>query len=331
MKFVGCDVSKDKIDINLINEKGVEVSRTIQNQLKSIEKFFSTLPKDYSLCAENTGSYSQLLFDTAYYYRLNPVQISSHSIKYGSGTIRGKTDKIDALRIREFATRFQSRLFPYHPENQAIIELRELLSIRGLVTKLETAITNHKKAKDRLRSRLLYPSRLEVEMLKYVRQLLRDIDQEFDLLLKSDQQILKNYNLITSIKGVSRMVGGYLIVLTSNFKKIRSAKVAASYIGVCPFPNESGTIKKPQKVHYIGNHNLKRLLYISCISMLRYNDEFKNYYDRKKGEGKHHNVVMNSMINKLLRKIFAIVRDGYYDPTFIRKDPRFDNVKKVMR
>jgi len=40
MKFVGCDVGKDKIDINLINDKGIEVSRTIQNQLKSIKKFF---------------------------------------------------------------------------------------------------------------------------------------------------------------------------------------------------------------------------------------------------------------------------------------------------
>ena len=101
MKFVGCDVSKDKIDINLINGKGVEVNRTIQNQIKPIEKFLSSLPNDYSLCAENTGSYSQLLFDTAYYYRLNPVQIPTHSIKYGSGTIRGGRSPRHHLRAEE--------------------------------------------------------------------------------------------------------------------------------------------------------------------------------------------------------------------------------------
>ena len=66
MKYVGCDVSKNKVDLNYINNKGIEVAKKIKNDLSSIEEFYSEIGKDFTVCAENTGVYSELFIHCGY-------------------------------------------------------------------------------------------------------------------------------------------------------------------------------------------------------------------------------------------------------------------------
>jgi len=219
-----------------------------------------------------------------------------------------------------------SELYSYKPENNVIIELREILSTRYLLCRLKRSVQNHIKSKNKLTSRFIYSSRLEVEMLKYFRQVIKSLNKELDDTILGDSEILDNYNLISTIKGVGRIIGCYIIVFTDNFKRISTAKKAAAYTGVCPFPNESGTYVASAKSHFMKNRFLKSLLYISSISLIGYNKTFREYYYRKKGQGKCHKVIMNCVINKLLRTIYALVRDRQvYQDHFVRDDPR--NIK----
>jgi len=261
-------------------------------------------------------------WELTYYLGYDPKLIPPYSIKYGSGLIRAKTDKIDARRIREFAERFMSEIYSYKPENNTIIELREILSTRYLLCRLKRSVTNHIKSKNKLTSRFIYSSRLEVEILKYLRQVIKSLNKELDDTILGDSEILDNYNLISTIKGVGRIIGCYIIVFTDNFKRISTAKKAAAYTGVCPFPNESGTYVASAKSHFMKNRFLKSLLYISSISLIGYNKTFREYYYRKKRQGKCHKVIMNCVINKLLRTIYALVRDRQvYQDHFVREDP----------
>jgi hypothetical protein len=88
---------------------------------------------------------------------------------------------------------------------------------------------------------------------------------------------------------------------------------------VVPFANSSGTsIKGKNKVHKMANKELKKLLHLCALTAIKYSPEFKQYFERKKGEGKNGMVVLNAIRNKLLLRVVAVVN---------KQQPYVDNTK----
>lgn len=74
------------------------------------------------------------------------------------------------------------------------------------------------------------------------------IEKLIKKLIESDDPLQKSYDLILSVPGIGNITAIYLIVCTNNFAGNISGKQLASYAGVTPFDNSSGTsIKKPKK------------------------------------------------------------------------------------
>ena len=47
-----------------------------------------------------------------------------------------------------------------------------------------------------------------------------------------------------------------------------------------------------------------------ALSAIQHYEEFKTYYERKKKEGKHVMSVLNAIKNKLVLRIFAVVKNN---------------------
>ncbi len=76
-----------------------------------------------------------------------------------------------------------------------------------------------------------------------------------------------------------------MIIYTEGFNKFFSWRKFSYYAGLAPFPNQSGTsIRARTKVSPIANKELKALLTMSAVNMLRYSNEYRRFYDRKKEE-----------------------------------------------
>lgn len=58
-----------------------------------------------------------------------------------------------------------------------------------------------------------------------------------------------------------------------------------------------------------ANRKLKTLLHLCAMAAIRFNEDMKHYYERKVGEGKNKMSVINAVRNKLIHRIFAVVRD----------------------
>ena len=67
------------------------------------------------------------------------------------------------------------------------------------------------------------------------------IDKEIDSYMNEDASISKNYDLLTSIPGIGRIIALETIVLTENFTAISNPRKYACYIGIAPVKKESGT------------------------------------------------------------------------------------------
>jgi transposase len=100
-----------------------------------------------------------------------------------------------------------------------------------------------------------------------------------------------------------------IIVVTNNFLWFNNAKTLASYAGVAPFPYTSGTsIKGKTKVSPLANKKLKSLLSSCAFSAIRNDPEMKKYFNRRTESGKHKMNTINAVRNKLLARVFAVVK-----------------------
>ena len=59
----------------------------------------------------------------------------------------------------------------------------------------------------------------------------------------------------------------------------------------------------------MANKELKRLLHLCALSAIQYNAEIKNYYNRKKDEGKHSMSILNAVRNKIVLRVAAVIKN----------------------
>jgi transposase len=127
-------------------------------------------------------------------------------------------------------------------------------------------------------------------------------------LVKQDDEISKNIELITSIPGIGTQTAINMVIATNNFKAFSSAKHLACYAGVVPFQNQSGTIIKRERVSKMANKKLKKLLHMAAMAAIQFDKEIKAYYKRKVEEGKNKMSVLNAIRNKLVHRIMAVLQ-----------------------
>ncbi len=54
---------------------------------------------------------------------------------------------------------------------------------------------------------------------------------------------------------------------------------------------------------------MKTLLHLAAMSAIRLNNELKMYYQRKVGEGKNKMSVLNAVRNKIIHRVFAVIKN----------------------
>lgn len=154
---------------------------------------------------------------------------------------RIRTDELDASRIAIYWKQNHKKILrnPSKLPTPVYFWLKRLLAERKQNTKLSTLY------KQQLHDICANDTDLSVErkkfLLKNIQENQKAIDKEIDSYMNKDANISKNYNLLTSIPGIGRIIALETIVLTENFTAISNPRKYACYIGIAPFKKESGT------------------------------------------------------------------------------------------
>ena len=92
------------------------------------------------------------------------------------------------------------------------------------------------------------------------------------------------------------------------------------YCGVVPFTKGSGTIVRYKStVSPLANMKLKKLLHFCAMSAIQNDPEMKAYFERKVAERKNKMSVINAVRNKLIHRVFAVIRDERdYENYYVR-------------
>lgn len=315
--YVGIDVSKLTIDV-FIREN--HVHKRFKNELNGFCQLVQWLQKQVChslesvlICFEHTGLYSLPL---ALYLEKECIpfaMLSALEIKRSMGITRGKNDIIDSKRIVEFAYRFKDKISVTVLPALDIRKVQSLLMLRNrLVSNMKGFVVSINETLRTISTddfpELFSSYQTQIITLK---QEIKKLEQAIKTIIKNNPQLWSSFQLITTIKGIGFIVASYLIVYTYNFKRFDIWRKFACYSGIAPFDYQSGTsVRGRTQVSSIANQQVKKMLHLAAMCAAHYDPELREYYCRRQADGKTKMAVINIIRNKLVSRVFAVVKRG---------------------
>ncbi|MEE3496157.1 MAG: transposase, partial [Butyrivibrio sp.] len=244
------------------------------------------------------------------------------SIKRSSALQRVKSDKADSGIIAEYAMRNYDQMRLYKPLGRNLERLREVFLYRHNLVKLKVCMTLRKGEKQLTQeksdiSRFMTMS--SKHLISEFNKKIAECDKRIQQIIDEDEELQRNFEIITSVPGVGAQNAVCLMVYTDNFSRFDyDSRKIACYYGVAPFGRQSGTsVNTPAHVSPFANKLIKALLTQAALASVNFCPQMAIYHHRLLEAGKKKPVAVNNVKNKLLHIVTAMVRKGEkYNPDY---------------
>lgn len=319
--FIGMDVSKATLDLALQDETGITLAtaqvenshKALANALKRWFREFDVAKEGCLVCLEPTGQYSEGPLTTLVGMEAPTWYANANDIKKSIGMQRGKNDRVDALRIAEYARRFKDKARLFTKDHLRLRGLKKLLSRRQLLVNRRK--THQVLLKDY--NPLMEPGlrrsldRIDKTLKRAYDKAIKEVEALIMVEIQRHPEMLKQYELILSVDSVGPVLAAHLVALTDGFVRFASARQLACHAGVAPFEFRSGSsIRGRTRVSSYAQRQLKTLLHMAAVSSLSRAGELRDFYQRKVADGKAAMSVMNALRNKIIHRVYAVLERG---------------------
>lgn len=319
--FIGIDISKNTLDVAAITPKARKgehkqfsnTSKGFKDLLNWAIKITGKESGQLLFCMEHTGVYAYKLSCFLSDKDLSFCLENALQIKRSMGINRIKNDKADAQMIARYAMRHQDDLKLYKLPSKSIIKLKHLLVYRERLLKSKHAfkvsfkeLSKHTNKEDNS-----FISNESKSLINVLNKRIKKVELEIENLIKSEESLKKNYKLAMSVGGIGKFTASHMLVYTNNFVSFANSRQFACYSGIAPFEHSSGiSLKGRAKISPLANKKMKGLLSIGACSAIQHDNELRNYYNKKIKEGKPPLSVLNVVKNKMVSRVFAVIKRG---------------------
>lgn len=297
---VGIDVSKDTLDVCLLQQKQ---EFTVDNHYTGFDQIIRRLKKlDACLVVlEATGGYEippavslhDAGFDVAV---VNPRQVRDFARSVGQ---LAKTDRIDAQIIARFAQATNPRAKPT-PSTEHLM-LRELNTRRRQLIDMRTA--------DKNRFAAVHSREVKNDLAVHIRWL----DKRIDRIDKELGQIIRNSpiwrekdNLLKSVPGVGDALSRTLLAALPELGRANRREIS-KLVGLAPLNRDSGKMRGRRMI-WGGRSHVRSVLYMATLSATRYNPTIAAMYNRLIDAGKDKKLALTACMRKLLTILNVILK-----------------------
>lgn len=325
--YLGVDVSKNELDFSLRCGKESLFHKEIPNTAVQIKQFFKELKSTpgFSLektlvCMEHTGIYSNHLLAFLMKAKANIWLESAIKIKRSMGLVRGKSDKIDAGRIAQYAYEKREHCTLWKPKREVVQKLAYLTTVRrGLVETQKQFNTQFGESKAFIAKGIISQAQKLCERtLNSLKADLAKVEKAIEQIIKEDERLSRLFALATSVPGIGPVTATEMILTTNEFEDFKDPKKFACYAGVAPFPHESGLYKGKSRVSHMANKQMKTYLHLAALTALQVDKEISAYFQRRTVDDKKSKMlVINAIRNKLILRVFACINQNRkYDKSY---------------
>lgn len=311
--IIGADLSKKSIDLVChLLKSHVQVQNTVTGFKDLIQwmRQQKISPSKTIIVMEHTGLYSYCFEHFLHEHQIPFCKVNALAIKRSMGVVRGKTDKLDAVRIAAYGYEKKDKLAVDVPTSDALKRLQMLHSTRERLVKQRASLTCAIKEYRHIgitEKDLIMQTQLQV--IKSFDRQIEKLMTEIEIIINEQQPLKQSFYLLQSIKGVGKILALTAIIKTSNFARFANARKFACYCGTAPFEHSSGTsIRKKSRVSHLADKQMKTLLDLSAKSAIQYDKELREYYLRRTNDGKSKMSTINIVRNKILYRMFAVIK-----------------------
>ena len=148
-------------------------------------------------------------------------------------------------------------------------------------------------------------TRLARDLLALDRRI-KDLDKTIGQRLARHPQA----KIITSLPGMGPLLAAELLVAIGDLGSFPDADHLAAYAGLAPVPRDSG--RRTNNLHPPRRYNrsLRRVFYLSALSSLSSPGPNRDYYRRKRAQGRKHQQALMALARRRVDVLWALLRDN---------------------
>jgi transposase len=146
---------------------------------------------------------------------------------------------------------------------------------------------------------------------RVIRELAEELDRLADRRDRLAQEIEQTPQapVLLSIPGIGARTGARILTEIGDINRFPTAGHLAAYAGLAPVTRQSGRSLNGETRSRRGNHRLKNAMWLSAFCSLHHNRS-RDYYTRKRSEGKQHNAAIVCLARRRCDVIHAMLRSG---------------------
>ncbi|MDF2679109.1 MAG: family transposase [Brevibacillus sp.] len=160
--------------------------------------------------------------------------------------------------------------------------------------------------------KVVYESHL-ISLEMYIRMILQyqehlsNLEHRIDALASE----IEEYKIIQSIPGIGEKTAATIISEIGEIERFNHPKKLVAFAGIDPSVHSSGKFTATiNRITKRGSSRLRHALYMAVLCGIRSsrNKKLKEFYDRKRDEGKPFKVTVVACANKLIHWIFTLLK-----------------------
>ena len=150
---------------------------------------------------------------------------------------------------------------------------------------------------------LLFQLRQLLAQIEFTKGQMAELDAELERLLEGSP--------ITTVPGIGTVCGAGILGEIGDVGRFEDASKLVAFAGCDPSVFESGEFEG-SRAHLSkrGSPHLRWYLWLAADRARRFDPVLRDYYLKKRAEGKCHKVAISAVVRKLCAIIFAVLRDG---------------------
>ena len=152
-------------------------------------------------------------------------------------------------------------------------------------------------------------SHLIASQCQQILRLNREIKEHKKLLIKTYRD-LPGVQFLQSVPGIGIQSAVELLLEIESISRFKSAKKLCSYFGVHPIFKQSGDGVGKIRMSKKGRSAVRRILFMCCLTSLRWSPMFRKIYAKHRQKGKNHYQAMGVIMHKMLRVVWALLTYG---------------------
>jgi len=306
MTIVGFDVGKyTLVAVRIDHSVQSKETFTIKNTKEEIAVLLDTLKAKYKhlvIGSEATAEYHNTLALEAIgreipFRLLHPITTK----QFTRATVRKKkTDLTDALVIAKLIYQKEGRLLSQSDFSNSKILFRTAVKLtmhaQSLIL-MKQHIADH------------YPEETKaIEILDTCINTIHDSVKGFrngsEVESDQDQEIL---TLLRSIPGIGQVTSQIILAEVGDINRFKNSSSLIAYAGIDPKVRQSGAIlAKNTHLTKRGSPYLRRAIFIAANISIQHDKEMKEYYDKKRKEGRRYKEAVIALSRKMINRIYAV-------------------------